>query len=90
MPELRKYYLKLGEVAEVKKRFLFFGPRTDIVYTGMPNKEVLSLAISYSIMYNSLAYNIYVPIGQREVQAAGGRLEILEVNPDAILFNYIG
>ena len=90
MTELRKYHVKLGQTAQVKKGFLFFGPRTEIVYTGMPSKEVVSLAIGSSIMYNSMAYNIYLPMGQREVHAAGGRLEILEVNPDYILFNYIG
>lgn len=90
MPELRKYYIKLGETAEVKKGFLFMGPRTEIIYTGMPSKEVFSLAIGNSIMYNSMAHNIFLPMGQREVHAAGGRIEILEVNPDAILFNYIG
>jgi hypothetical protein len=90
MPELRKFHVKLGEVAAVKKGFLFWGLRTEIIYTGMPSKEVFSLAISTSIMYNSLAYNIFLPMGQREVHAADGRLEIQEVNPDYILFNYIG
>ena len=90
MTELRKYHVKLGQTARVKKGFLFIGPSTEIVYTGMPNKEVFSLAICSSIMYNSMAHNIFLPLGQREGYAAGGRIEILEVKPDTSLFNYLG
>lgn len=90
MTEVRKFQVKVGEVAQVKKGFLFFGPRTDIIYTGMVSKEIFSLAITFSVMYNSLAYNVYLPLGTREATLGGGRIEITEVTPDYILFNYIG
>jgi hypothetical protein len=90
MPELRKFHVKLGEATQVKSGFLLIGPRTEVIYTGMVSKEIFSLAIGTSIMYNSMAYNVFLPMGHREVHAAGGRLEILEINPDYILFNYIG
>ncbi len=90
MTELRKFHVKLGQIAHLKKGFLFMGPKTEVIYAGMPGKEVFSLAITSTIMYNSLAYNIFVPSGQREVNVAGGRMEILEATPEYILFNFIG
>ncbi len=89
MGEIRKYHLKLGESARVKKGFLFV-PEHSIVYAGMPAEGVFSLAVTFTIVYNSLAYNLYIPLSTKQLTAAGGRIEVIEVTPEMILFNYIG
>jgi len=89
MAEIRKFHLKVGQEAHVKKGFLFLGSYRSLIYAGMPNDKVCSLVVTWSQVYNSMSYNLYNPVDQKSFQAAGGKIELIEATPEYILFNFI-
>lgn len=90
MAEIRKHRLELGDGGTVKSPTLGIGTTWQIVYAGMPSHEVFSLGVTRQRGYWSTSYNLYCPVSQRTLKAAGGEVEILEVNPKAVVFNFIG
>ncbi len=88
MGEITKYHLKLGEEAKVDKASLFTRPGHGIAYAGMSASEVYSLAITRTHGNNSMGYNLYFPAGQKTIKVAKGTVNVLEVTPEYILFNF--
>jgi hypothetical protein len=88
MGEITKYHLKLGEEAKVDRGSLFTRPGHGIAYAGMPAREVYSLAITRTHGNNSMAYNLYFPADQKTVKVGNGTVNVLEVTPEHILFNF--
>jgi hypothetical protein len=89
----QRYHLKVGEEITLEKGFPFwltvrFG-KLVVVYAGMPNASVYSLAMVYTAGYNSLAYNLYLPLTQTRVAAGKGYLEGVEATPEYIAFRYV-
>ncbi|MFH1701425.1 MAG: hypothetical protein ABIE07_12665 [Candidatus Zixiibacteriota bacterium] len=41
--------------------------RDDLIFAGMPNEHTYSLVITWSSSHNSMAYNLFVPITQKEI-----------------------
>ena len=56
----------------------------------MPNESVYGLAVVCSRGYNSLAYNLYVPVAQTRVESGDDGLDVLRVTPERIVFQHAG
>lgn len=81
-----EYKLGVGESGAIRRRF--FRKSWSIVYAGMPNEGSYSLAITWSVNYNSAAYNLFLPEDQRELAFLEGRIVVQEVSPREIRFRY--
>ncbi|MHC4324202.1 MAG: hypothetical protein ACYSUX_08005 [Planctomycetota bacterium] len=60
--------------------------KVSLVYAGIPNDKVYSLVVSRSAGHNSLAYNLYIPIDQRQIEISDVKLTIESVSPSEINF----
>jgi hypothetical protein len=88
MGGITKYHLKLGEEAKVERGWFFMKPDYGVAYAGMPAREVYSLAITRTHGHNSMGYNLYFPADQKTIKVGSGTVNVLEVTPEYILFNY--
>ena len=86
MAEANEYKLKLGETSKVRPGF--FQGTISIVYAGMLNESIFSVAVRWSSGNNSLAYNLYIPKDQHEFFTPKGRVKVEYVSPDEIRFCY--
>lgn len=80
------YRLKIGETAKV--RFAFIKTSETIVYAGMLNDLIYSVAVSWSFGNNSLAYNLYIPKDHKEFYTRKGKVQVEYVSPEEIRFTY--
>ena len=83
MSKAREHSLKIGESAFIKRGFL---TKVSLIYAGIPNEKVYSLVVSWSSGYNSLAYNLYIPIDQRQIEISDVKLTIESLSPNEIHF----
>jgi hypothetical protein len=83
MPKAREHSLKIGDSALIKRGFI---TKVLLVYAGMPNDKVYSLAVNCSAGHNSWAYNLYIPIDQQRIEISDVRLTIGSVSPNEIHF----
>ena len=83
MSKVQEHSLRIGESAVIKRGFI---TKVLLVYAGMPNDKVYSLVVSRSAGHNSLAYNLYIPIDQRQVEISDVKLTIEHVSPNEIRF----
>jgi hypothetical protein len=83
MSKAREHDLKIGESALIKRGFM---TKVSLVYAGIPNDKVYSLVVSRSAGHNSLAYNLYIPIDQRQIEISDVKLTIESVSPSEINF----
>jgi hypothetical protein len=79
--------LQLSETAKVRPGV--FRAAVSIVYAGMLNEEVYSLVITWSHGHNSMAYNLFIPLQQKEVLIPKGRIKVEYVSPEEIRFHYV-
>jgi hypothetical protein len=82
MKEIR---LKIGESAILRNKFL--GSKFSVAYGGMPSESVFSLVMGYTYCHNSMAFNLYFPINQRDVTLGNARLSIRQVTQDELIFD---
>ena len=78
--------LQVGESCTLVSAF--FGKGSAVVYAGMPSESTYSLAVSWGRGYQAAAYNLYLPLEQRELNVAKGRLRIHTVTPREIRFSF--
>ncbi len=74
--------LNIGESAYIKKSA--FASTWEVVYAGMINERIYSVAITYGLGYNSMAYNLYLPISQREIYTKKGKVIVHDISPTRI------
>jgi hypothetical protein len=86
MREQKDVTLKIGDSATLKTSFM---SKTLIFYTGMPNRETFSLAVSFTSGHASHAYNLFYPKSRRAVEIGKSLLEILLVTPDEMRLNIL-
>ena len=86
MPQIREYILKVGESASVKRGFLTAS--YSVIYAGMLGDGTYSVVVTKVDGYRSMAYNLYLPRGQRTVELPKGRLVVRGVSPEEIHFSY--
>ncbi len=80
------YSLRVGEQAAIRRRF--FRKSWAVVYAGMPTERTFSLAITWSVNYNSAAYNVFLPLDQREMPFLDGRLVFESVSAQETRFRF--
>ena len=73
--------LKINERTKIKTGWF---RKDEIIYTGMPSEHTYSLAITWSSSHNSMAYNLFVPINQREIQHDYITILVKRVTPTVI------
>jgi hypothetical protein len=83
MSKVQEHNLKIGESVLLKRGFM---TKVTLIYAGTPNDKVYSLVVSRSAGHNSLAYNLYIPIDQRQVEISDVKLTIEHVSPNEIRF----
>ncbi len=83
MSKVQEHGLRIGESALIKRGFL---TKVLLVYAGMPNDKVYSLAVSSSAGHNSFAYNLYIPIDQQRIEISDVKLTIENISPNEIRF----
>ncbi len=76
-----KFTLNINDRVKFKTGWL---RKEELIYTGMPNENTISLAITWSYAHNSMAYNIFVPITQREIRHMDFTFTISRVTPSSI------
>ena len=83
MSKAQEHGLKIGESALIKRGLI---TKVSLIYAGIPNDKVYSLVVSCSAGHNSLAYNLYIPIDQRQIEISDVKLTIESVSPNEIHF----
>ena len=83
MSNTREHSLKIGEFALIKRGLM---TKVSLIYAGIPNDRVYSLVVTRSAGHNSMAYNLYIPIDQRQIDISDVRLTIESVSPNEIRF----
>jgi len=87
MSELNEHRIRVSQTAKVRPGV--FRAQVSVVYAGMINESTYSIAVLWSYGHNSMAYNLYLPKNQTEIEIPKGRLEVLYVSKDEIQFKYI-
>jgi hypothetical protein len=83
MSKAQEHGLKIGESALIKRGLI---TKVSLIYAGIPNDKVYSLVVSRSAGHNSLAYNLYIPIDQLQIEISDVKLTIESVSPNEIHF----
>jgi len=71
-------------VGQSKKIKLGFVNSFNIVYCGMPNKDVFSLSLMLSSGYQGYGFNLYFPKDLKIVRIHDKEFRLINVNPDMI------
>jgi hypothetical protein len=87
MSKDREYILKVGAAAPVKRRIV---TSYSIIYAGMLDDSTYSLVVTMTSGYRSMAYNLYLPRSQSEIELPTGRMVVLNVSPQELHFSYQG
>lgn len=82
MNQGRQYALRIGESATVRPGT--FRSKITIVFAGFLDASTYSIAVLWSTGNNSLAYNLYLPQTQKEVDIIKGRLVRINVTKDRL------
>ena len=71
--------LNVGESMHLKKGFM---TKKELIFTGMPDDRCFSIAYFWTSGYNSAAYNLFFPVSRSEIEIAGRRFAVIQVNPE--------
>ncbi|MEZ5359043.1 MAG: hypothetical protein R3F48_09460 [Candidatus Zixiibacteriota bacterium] len=55
-----------------------------LIYAGMPNAQTYSMVISRSYAHNSWAYNLYLPIDQRDFRHADLSIRVDRIDSNSV------
>ena len=86
MSETKEYTLHLGEFATVRPGL--FKAKVEVVFAGMVHEDTYSIAVKWTWSNNSLAYNLYFSSRQREIVLPAGKMTVIDVGREKILFKY--
>ena len=87
MSQVSEYILMVGEYAPVRRGIL---TSYSVVYAGLVGDSTYSVVVTVFSSQCSMAYNLYLPRGQREIELPKGRLDVLSVSPEEMRFTYYG
>ena len=86
MGENDEYRLRVSQTAKVRRGV--FRSQVSVVYAGMLNDNTYSIVVLWSLGHNSLAYNLFFPRHQKELEIPKGKMEILSVTQDELRFKH--
>jgi len=81
-----QYTLRIGESTTVRSGIV--KAKLSIVFAGHLDASTYSIAVLWSMGNNSMAYNLYLPNTQKEVDLLKGRLVRMNVTPDRLYFEF--
>jgi hypothetical protein len=81
-----EYTLKFSQTVKVRPGI--FRSQISIVYTGMVNEHTFSIAVIWSYGHNSMAYNLFFPQHQKQIEIPKGILEIISITKDELRFRH--
>lgn len=81
MELLQEIQLSVGEETYLKKGIL---TQIYLVYAGMPDPQVFSLAVIHTRGNNSSAHNLYWSRNTRQVRIHGREISVVDVSDQAI------
>jgi len=87
MKDLMEYTLKVGQSTPTSPGI--FTPSIAVIYAGMASESVYSLVVRWAQGNNSLAYNLFFSDRQLEVYLPKGKIKIINVSRDHLLFKYL-
>lgn len=79
------YTLAIGQSVQIRGGFL---ARQYLIYAGQVSDKVYSLAVQWTRGHNSAAYNIYIPVEQKEVSVLLSRVVVHNVSPSEISLSF--
>ena len=82
-----EYTLKLSETAIVRPGT--FRAQISIVYTGMINESIFSIAVIWLHGNQGMAYNLFFPKTQKELDIQKGKIEFVSISKHELRFRYI-
>ena len=86
MTETTEYILRLGETVTLRPSFFKAGIK--VVYAGALNRDTFSIAVQWSRGNNSLSYNLYFTDRQLEIFLPSGKIKVINISADKMLFKY--
>jgi len=86
MKETTEHILKLGEEAKIQSGV--FQANVRVIFAGMVSDSVYSIVVRWSMGNNSLAYNLYFSDRQREISLPKGKITVINVGRDQLIFKY--
>jgi hypothetical protein len=81
-----EYVLRLSQTVKVRPGV--FRSQISIVYAGMIDENTFSIAVIWSYGNNSMAYNLFFPRHQRELEIPKGKIEIISITKDELRFRH--
>ena len=72
--------IKVGNKTSVKRGLFDY---LEIRYTGMPKDD------TYSLSFDLYGPNVYFPIDHKRIEVQKGYLNVLHVNPEEIILEYV-
>jgi len=84
---MTEFSVRIGGVAAVRPRW--WGKAWSIIYAGMVGEETSSVAVMWTMGYNSAAYNLYLSLDQREFELPIGRVTVSDVSPGELRFRFL-
>jgi hypothetical protein len=73
--------LKVGEAMKLKSTFM---SSTGFLYSGLPNRETFSIVVTCTRGNNSMAYNLFFPLSQRQIDVGGKKIDLYHITPHEI------
>jgi hypothetical protein len=86
MKETTEHILKLGEAANIQSGV--FQANIKVIFAGMVSDSVYSIVVRWSAGNNSLAYNLYFTDRQREIILPKGKITVINVGRDQLIFKH--
>lgn len=86
MKQTTEHILKLGEAADIQGGI--FQANIKVIYAGMVSDSSYSIVVRWSMGNNSLAYNLYFTDRQREIHLPKGKLIVINVGRDQLIFKH--
>ena len=73
--------LKIGDSIQAKRGLM---TRIALMYGGMPGENAFSLVVTTTAGHMGMAYNLYFPTSQRQLEIAGVPVTVHSVSPTTI------
>ena len=75
------YTLKINERVKMKTGWF---RKDELIYAGMPNEQTYSMVITWSSSHNSMAYSLFIPVGQKEIDHEYITILVKRVTPTSV------
>ena len=71
------YTLKINQRIKTKTGIF---RKDELIFAGMPNDQTYSITITWSSSHNSMAYNLFIPMSQKEIELTHSTIMVKRVS----------